>query len=76
MKNKQHFNSVHIEYIRYSDSLFKIRIVTFYHNDELCQFFIPRKKGQSPIDIDPKVIQYRARKDFGITFDHNSATYK
>lgn len=74
-RKEQNFESVHIEYHVHSEDLFKIVIGTFYHNEKLAEFFLPRKKDQSPMNVDSKAVAYRAKKDFGITFEHNSATY-
>lgn len=73
-RKEQNLESVHIEYHVHSDDLFKIVVGTFFHNEKLAEFFLPRKKDQSPMDIDNTAVKYRLKKDFGITFDHNSAT--
>jgi hypothetical protein len=74
-RKEQHFESVHIEYHTHSDKLFKIVVGTFYDHNTLAEFFLPREKNQSPANIDIAVVKYRLKKDFGFTFDHNSATY-
>ena len=43
-RKEQNFESVHIEYRVHSESLFKIVVGTFFHNEKLAEFFIPRKK--------------------------------
>ena len=74
-RKEQHFESVHIEYRRHSDDLFKIVVGSFFYNEKLAEFFLPRAKGQSPVDVDSTAVKYRLKKDFGITFGHNSASY-
>ena len=74
--SKNHYKTVHIEFVRYSDKLFKIVVSTFFNQDFLAEFYIPRKEGQLPHDIDPEIIKFRLKKECGITFNHNTATYK
>lgn len=74
-RKEQNFESVHIEYHVHSDKLFKIIVGTFFYNKKIVEFFLPRKKEQSPMEVDHTALKFRLKKDFGITFDHNSATY-
>lgn len=76
MKNKvTHYKTIHIKYFTHSDSLFKLEVYTFPKDEKLCEFFLPRKDNQRYIDIDYNAIVSRLKRDFFITFDHNSATY-
>lgn len=74
-RKEQNFKSVHIEYHVHSEALFKIVVGTFFNKEKLVEFFLPRKKEQSPMEVDHTALKFRLKKDFGITFDHNSATY-
>lgn len=74
-RKEQHFESVHIDYHVHSDKLFKIIVGTFFYNEKIVEFFLPRDKNQSPMNVDSVALKYRLKKDFGITFDHNSASY-
>ena len=74
-KQQKHYDSIHIEYVR-MEKFFKIIIKEFgVSNKEIAQFYLPRTGDESPISIDKKHIRYRLKKDFGITYDHNSAAY-
>jgi len=77
-KKTQHYQSVHINYIQHSDQLFKLVVIegVFSNGKVLAEFFLPRTAGQSPVDIDSDVVRARLKRDFHITFTHNSATYK
>lgn len=77
-KKEQHFDSVHIDYIRHSDKLFKLIVYVGWFNNQkvVAEFFIPRSEGQSPVNIDGDAVRARLKRDFHITFTHNSATYK
>lgn len=69
-----HYKSVHIDYYRYSDELFKIVVGTFFYHEKIAEFFLPRTDKQLPHNISI-AIKYRLKRDFGITYSNNSATY-
>jgi hypothetical protein len=79
---RQHFKSVHVETNIYSDNakdIVKVVIGTFYHNEKICEFWVPRaavitmthRAGISQW-VDPALIRNRAKHDFNITYDHYS----
>ena len=74
-KLNTHYESVHIDYYRYSDELFKIVVGTFFYHDKIAEFFLPRTDKQLPHNISSIAIKYRLKRDFGITYNHDSATY-
>lgn len=71
----KHMTSVHIDYHCYSDKLFKIVVGTVFYHEKLAEFFLPRTNEQLPSNISSIAVKYRLKKDFGITYDNNSATY-
>lgn len=74
-KLNTHYESIHIDYYCYSDELFKIVVSTFFYHDKIAEFFLPRIDRQLPYNISSIAIKYRLKRDFGITYYSNSATY-
>jgi len=81
-KKTQHFESVHIETDVYTSTDDRVHVVigTFFHNEKLCEFWVTRSavlehKHQtgSLKWVDPEIIKFRAKHDFGITYDHYSS---
>jgi len=71
MKNK-HFKSLHVIVV-VGEKNAKVTLTTSFFSDvgEIGNFFIPNTSAHNM-----EVIKYRAKHDLGITFDHNTATYR
>lgn len=81
-KKTQHFKSVNVKtnvYEALQNNLpnVKVQVQTFYHNELICEFFVPSSSlvtlGMTKW-VPSEIVKSRAKHDFGITWDHSSAT--